>query len=722
MSSLDARGLDRLRASANEPGPGDTVDDRFEIEELIGEGGMGVVWKARDRSTSQLVALKVLRDASESARERFVREALALQQLSHPAIVRIIAAGTRGSVPFIAMELLDGATLAATLARGALPIADAIAIVRRIAEALVVVHGAGLVHRDLKPSNVFLVKGDPLDARLLDFGLSRRPEELPVTRTGQAVGTPGYMAPEQIRANAPVEPAADIFSLGCILFECVAGRAAFSGDSTQAVLSRILLEEPAPVRDACAQAPAALEELIARMLHKSEAQRPSADQVQRDLASLQALAGEAPRPADALGAGISVGSILAGRYKVEGMLGQGGMGIVVVARHLELGKRVAIKLLRGAGNEADETRFLREARAASRLESEHVARVLDVGRLDSGAPFMVMEHLTGEDLSRKLKSAGRLGIQEAVDLVLQACSALEEAHGLGIIHRDIKPSNLFLCTRRDGTPTLKVLDFGISKLTRALEDLTGESTSMTGTASVMGSAWYMSPEQLQDTRRVDVRTDIWSLGVVLYELVSGSSPFQGDNAAAVGARIAAGRPRKLSELRDDLPSGLDNVVMRCLEKSPDDRFSEIGSLSRALRPFGSAASQAPTVGQAASDIKGPSQSRTWWWFAALVGLGMVALVAVKLSAGSQAVQGAATVATPAAASMPEPASPEAAVALSASAPPAASASASVAPAAAPTPRLASTAKTGPASSAAPAAPPPKGKRELDLQDPALLGR
>src|SRR5215831_21397407 len=208
-----------------------------------------------------------------------------------------------------------------------------------------------------------------------------------------------------------------------------------------------------------------------------------------------------------------LGEVLANKYRVLEGLGAGGMGVVLLVEHMELGQRMAIKMMRpdAVGDVGAVTRFLREARAAAGLESEHVVRIFDVGTLESGVPYMVMELLRGEDLSRVLHANGPLPISEAVDYVLQACHAIAEAHGLGIVHRDLKPSNLFLTRRSDGSPLIKVLDFGVSKIAAA-----EGRNDLTCSNAVLGSPVYMSPEQAKNARSVDARADVWSLGVILH--------------------------------------------------------------------------------------------------------------------------------------------------------------------------------------------------------------
>jgi serine/threonine-protein kinase len=279
-----------------------------------------------------------------------------------------------------------------------------------------------------------------------------------------------------------------------------------------------------------------------------------------------------------LGKGPPRDSVIAGKYRVESTLGFGGMGVVLAARHLQLDERVAIKILRDDVTLDSEhiERFLREAQAAVRLKSEHVARISDVGTLPDGKPYMVMELLEGMDLGRLLQDQGQLARPLAVDLVLQTCDALAEAHAIGIVHRDIKPTNLFITSRRDGSPLLKVLDFGISKAQSTAE------LSLTQTSSMLGTPAYMSPEQMRSARNADARSDLWSLGTVLYELVEGDPPFDADNFAELCVAVATEAPRPMTHAPELAP-----VLARCLAKSADDRFPSIAELALALEPLSS---------------------------------------------------------------------------------------------------------------------------------------
>jgi serine/threonine-protein kinase len=284
--------------------------------------------------------------------------------------------------------------------------------------------------------------------------------------------------------------------------------------------------------------------------------------------------------------------VLARRYEVRDALGRGGMGTVYSALDHATGQVVAIKVLDPRKDQHPtslDQRFAREIGAVQQLESRHAVRLIDAGTLGGGRHFMVMEHLEGADLHQILDKVGRLPMQRAVRLIRQACAAIGEAHALGIVHRDIKPANLFVTKLADGSDCLKVLDFGISKLPQATMD----EMALTVTGAVLGSPVYMSPEQMSNSRDVDGRTDIWALGIVLYQCLSGGFPYEADGVPQLCARVLTEEPIPLSS-RVPVPRALEAVVMRCLARDPDRRFASIQHLASALLPFAEDA-VAPTI-------------------------------------------------------------------------------------------------------------------------------
>lgn len=284
------------------------------------------------------------------------------------------------------------------------------------------------------------------------------------------------------------------------------------------------------------------------------------------------------------------GTILAEKFRVERVLGQGNMGVVLLATHLQLDQQVALKfLLPSALSQSElEARFAQEARAAAKIKSEHVVRVIDVSVLENGAPYIVMEYLEGTDLAKQLARRGPLPVRLAVSHILQACEALAEAHTAGIVHRDLKLSNLFVASYPDGAPCIKILDFGISKYNIPGSD---PDLSMTDTAAVMGSPLYMSPEQMRSTRNVDGRSDIWALGIILYELVAGRVPFDAQTMPLLCSMVLQDQPPPLGPRVRDLPKGFEAVVLRCLAKDRTQRYQNVLELARALAPFASADAQ-----------------------------------------------------------------------------------------------------------------------------------
>jgi serine/threonine-protein kinase len=305
----------------------------------------------------------------------------------------------------------------------------------------------------------------------------------------------------------------------------------------------------------------------------------------------------------AIDTGVDIGEIFLEKYRVDAILGHGGMGVVARCTHLALNEQVAIKMLRRDVLDDAEAveRFMREAQAAVKLKSEFVARVTDVGRSETDVPYMVMEYLEGHDLGQLLEQRGAIGIPWAVELTLQACEALCEAHAIGIVHRDIKPTNLFVTWRPDGSSVIKVLDFGISKSPIISEIL------LTQTQSLLGTPAYMSPEQMRSAHQVDGRTDIWSLGTVLYELIEGRRPFEAASFSEMCVKVAVDPPGAMTTA----PPGLQQVVLRCLAKPPEQRYASMAELGADLVPFSQDPHQAKVLVERMSRMLRRSQAIEW---------------------------------------------------------------------------------------------------------------
>jgi serine/threonine-protein kinase len=341
----------------------------------------------------------------------------------------------------------------------------------------------------------------------------------------------------------------------------------------------------------------------------------------------------------------AAGDVVADKYRVEQLIGSGGMAWVFEATHLMLQKRVALKFMR-VDPDADNTealaRFRREARAAACISGEATARVMDVGALDDGSPFLVMEYLEGRDLDTLVAGRTRLPIETAVDYAIQACEGLAETHAAGIVHRDLKPANLFLTQGADGSLRVKLLDFGVAKFDETAGARAGgatESPSVTSAQALVGSPVYMSPEQMRSSRCVDGRTDIWSMGVILYELLAlGRSPFKAATLPEICARVLDGTPAPLAPVRPDVPRALEAVILRCLEKDPSRRFQTAAELAGALVPFGppdagARADRARRIlGDKGAGVRFASRRRATWPRGVRLGVVVAACLGVAVTA------------------------------------------------------------------------------------------
>ena len=276
---------------------------------------------------------------------------------------------------------------------------------------------------------------------------------------------------------------------------------------------------------------------------------------------------------------LAAGTVIDGRYRVDEILGEGAMGVVVAAKHLQLDERVALKFLRYCSQGGDDdfrSRFRREAKVSAMLRNQHITRVVDVGIWRDRVPYMVMEHLAGTDLRLLIKNEGPLPVTRAVHLVVQVCLGISEAHAKGVVHRDLKPSNIFVVPRPDGSDLVKILDFGISKWAAGEADI----DDLTKTGTILGSPNYMAPEQLVGNPRVDARADVWSIGAILYRLLSGRAPFESPSFPRLVAEVTSDRlPPALTALRPEISRELEAVVMRCFARNRDRRIQNVAELA-----------------------------------------------------------------------------------------------------------------------------------------------
>ncbi|MBX3232764.1 MAG: serine/threonine protein kinase [Labilithrix sp.] len=274
---------------------------------------------------------------------------------------------------------------------------------------------------------------------------------------------------------------------------------------------------------------------------------------------------------------MKLGTIIANKFRIERVIGRGAMGVVVEATDLIIHRRIAVKLIlpHHAADPQLRGRFIREAQVMTRLTTEHVARVLEVGELPDGMLFLAMELLEGQTLEQLIQG-GPLPVVDAVDLLLEALDAVVEAHSLGLVHRDIKPSNMFLAARKGKPPILKMLDFGIVKDTQNAQRLTA-------TGTLPGTPAYMAPEQVaMEEHLIDARADVWALGITLYEILTGDVPFTGSMNEML-TKIRSQAPPRLRAKRPDVAPELENVINRCLSKHPTDRYANAGELAAALQ-------------------------------------------------------------------------------------------------------------------------------------------
>jgi serine/threonine protein kinase/Tol biopolymer transport system component len=588
------------------------------------------VYKAEDLKLERTVALKFLSSyrSNEADQRRFLREARASSILDHPNICTVYEIDeTDDGRLFIAMAFCEGETLKKKIERGPLPLFEALSIAAQTADGLAAAHAKGVVHRDVKPANVIITPSGRV--KLVDFGIAKLADQSRLTREGTAVGTAAYMSPEQIRGDE-IDARADVWALGVVFYEMVSGVSPFAAESDHDRIRRILSSDPEPLASLRAGVPPEVEKIVARCLAKDRAERYAGmEEMRADLvAAATALGSVLPVESldptlQAIPSGVSGGSSgtrtggeptggLIGRtlahYRILELAGGGGMGVVYKAEDLRLARPVALKFLPPelTRDPDAKSRFLQEARAASSLDHPNICTIHEVGETEDGQLYLAMPLYDGETLRKRLER-GPLPIDEAVDVAEQIARGLSKAHRGGIFHRDIKPANLIVT----GDGVVKILDFGLAKLAGA--------AAITRTGSSVGTPAYMSPEQSKG-EEVDHRTDLWSLGVVLYEMVAGRRPFRGDHEQAILYSLLHEDPKPLTQMRPEAPPALEKIVEGLLAKDPARRYPSVdGALGdlRALRT-----DTLTTTVRAQPGLR--PKVRPWMWAA---GLAVVAAVA-----------------------------------------------------------------------------------------------
>ncbi len=588
--------------------PERVIAGRFRLQRKLGAGAFGEAFLAEDVERSGRVVVKLLRAEhakSEEIAERFRREVRALERLVHPLIPALVAAGTdEDGRPYYACEYCEGVDLQQSLEQQSGPwaVRRVARLLRDVLDALETAHAAGVVHRDLKPANLVLVtRPEGERAMLIDFGIAKHltggeQTVLDLTK-GRAVGTPYYLSPEQAEGEV-VDGRSDLYALGAIAYELLAGERPVKGTTVNAILNHILNKDPAPLREKRTDVPPALSTLIHRLLAKEPKRRPASAAEVRALLDEAVPPGPevsvdaptdapaAPPPPAAAGEAELLGRKVAGKYELREHLGSGGFGSVYRAWHEELGIDVALKLIRPPGEDAPEAereeaheRFRREARAMRAFVHKHAVQVRDFGR-DGPLFYLEMDYLRGETLADLLRREAPLPEERVLRIGGQVLSALAEAHRAGIVHRDLKPANIML-VREHGEEEARILDFGIVKLIGALED---ESSLRTAKGSTIGTVQYMSPEQAGGDE-IGPPSDVYSLAVVLYLCLAGRLPIDGGkepSQASLRARIMTKPPRPLDEAAPGLSSRTVAAVHHALAKDPAERPADAGAFAQEL--------------------------------------------------------------------------------------------------------------------------------------------
>ncbi len=570
--------------SGDWPAPAPTVAPEmpvvpgYELLAELGRGGMGVVYKARQASSGRLVALKLIRDvalAGRQERARFRIEMQAAARMRHANIVEVFEAGEHESRPYFAMEYVDGGALDKHLAGQPQPPDQAAALVRMLARAVEHAHAQQVIHRDLKPANI-LLQGADLCPKITDFGLAKRldTESTAWTQDGAVIGTASYMAPEQAAGRAhEVAPAADVYALGAILYECLTGRPPFQADSVGRTIELVLNAEPAPPTRLQPAVPRDLETLCLKCLEKEPRRRYAsagelADDLDRFLEGTP-IAAVPPSARERL-----TRMAVRDGYAIVDEIGRGPRSTVYRAVHGSVGQPVALKVFQPASwtRDAWDAQLRSAAEVRAMLAHPQILPIQQAGWWDD-APYLVLEYLPQGSLGGAL--AGKpYGVREALRMLEQLAEIVAYLHRQGIVHGNLKPSNVLLAA--DGIP--RVADF------RLAGGLCRTSLPADDNPAGLG---YLAPELVRDPgAEVRFYTDIYGLGLILYELLTGQPPFGESSAQATLAQVQSQEPVPPSHRNSAIPPPVDTFCLRCLHKNPWRRYArafDVVTLARNLR-------------------------------------------------------------------------------------------------------------------------------------------
>jgi serine/threonine protein kinase len=577
--------------------------ERYRVERAIGTGGMATVYLGRDLKYDRQVAIKVIKPEISAAvvAERFLREIQVVARLHHPHILPLFDSGESDDWLYCVVPFIDGESLRTKLSReGELPVMEAMKILRDVADALAHAHAQGFVHCRITPENVMLSKRH---AVVTDFGITAAVSSgghLTTLAGGFVVGTPLYMAPEQVVGDTRVDGRADIYALGVLAYEMLTGRPPFLGTTAEELLSAQVSVTPVAVKVLRDTVPSALDQMVMQCMQKRPADRiQTADAVLSQTERLLSPPAELQPVAKSESTGqMQVDSrfvdsdtsdplerlkaVLSDRYEIERAIGSGGMAVVFVAQDRKHPRKVAIKVLRPelaavVGRE----RFLQEIAMVAALRHPHIMPLYDSGEVGS-LLYYVMPFVEGASLREKMNREAQLPVDEAVHITCEVANALGSAHRKKVIHRDIKPENIMF---EEGHAI--VTDFGIA---RPMSVTDGARITDEGQSPLTPT--YASPEQASGEWNIDGRSDIYSLACVLYEMLAGEPPFEGSTVESVVAKHISATPTPLDALRSTIPPHVAQAVNQALAKAPVDRFDSAEDFVRALNAA-EVASKAP---------------------------------------------------------------------------------------------------------------------------------